>query len=62
MYDKIGWISFGLGVAVIFVAPLVKRLMHLDSLRDDDVGDDLLGQQEAGLEAQEAGMHPQTER
>jgi POT family proton-dependent oligopeptide transporter len=49
-----------LGVAVLVVAPLVKRLMHLDTLRDEDAGDDLLGQDEAGYEAQEAGMHPQT--
>jgi POT family proton-dependent oligopeptide transporter len=60
MYDKIGWIGVGLGVAVLVVAPLVKRLMHLDTLRDEDAGDDLLGQDEAGYEAQEAGMHPQT--
>jgi POT family proton-dependent oligopeptide transporter len=59
MYDKIGWIGVGLGVAVLVVAPLVKRLMHLDTLRDDDVGDDLLGQGEAG-EPQIAGVHPQT--
>jgi POT family proton-dependent oligopeptide transporter len=62
MYAKIGWIGLGLGVAVLVVAPLVKRLMHLDTLRDDDVGDDLLGQEEAGFEAQEAGVHPLTER
>jgi POT family proton-dependent oligopeptide transporter len=60
MYSKIGWISFGLGAAVLVVAPFVKRLTHLDTLRDDDAGDDLLGQREAGLEAQEAGVHPQT--
>jgi POT family proton-dependent oligopeptide transporter len=60
MYAKIGWIGVGLGVAVLVVAPFVKRLMHLDTLRDDDVGDDLLGQAEAGFEAQEAGVHPQT--
>jgi len=58
MYAKIGWIGFGLGVAVLVVAPLVKRLMHLDTLRDDDVGDDLLGQAEAS-EPQIAGVHPQ---
>jgi POT family proton-dependent oligopeptide transporter len=60
MYAKIGWTGLGLGVAVLVVAPLVKRLMHLDTLRDDDGGDDLLGQKQAGLEAQEAGVHPQT--
>ena len=60
MYDKIGWLSFGVGVVVLVVAPLVKRLMHLDTLRDENAGDDLLGQEEAGFEAQEAGVHPQT--
>ena len=60
MYDKIGWLGVGLGIAVLVVAPFVKRLMHLDTLRDEDVGDDLLGQREAGYEAQEAGVHPQT--
>jgi len=59
MYAKIGWIGLGLGLAVLVAAPLVKRLMHLDTLRDDDVGDDLLGQAEAG-EPQIAGVHPQT--
>ncbi len=61
MYDKIGWLGVGLGVAVLVVAPLVKKLMHLDTLRDDNVGDDLLGQAEAGYEAQEAGVHPATQ-
>jgi POT family proton-dependent oligopeptide transporter len=60
MYDKIGWIAFVLGIAVLAVAPFVKRLMHLDTLRDEDVGDDLLGRSEAGYEAQEAGVHPPT--
>jgi POT family proton-dependent oligopeptide transporter len=34
--------------------------MHLDTLVDDNVGDDLEGQREAGIEAQEAGVHPTT--
>jgi POT family proton-dependent oligopeptide transporter len=62
IYEKIGWIAFALGVAVLVVAPFMKRLTHLDTLRDADAGDDLLGQEEAGLEAQEAGVHPQTDR
>jgi POT family proton-dependent oligopeptide transporter len=62
MYSKIGWIALVLGVLVMIAAIWVKRLMHLDTLRDDDVGDDLLGQEEAGFEAQEAGVHPLTER
>ena len=59
MYDKIGWLGVGLGIAVLVVAPLVRKLMHLDTLRDDDAGDDLLGQREAG-EPQIAGVHPAT--
>jgi POT family proton-dependent oligopeptide transporter len=58
MYTRIGWIGFGIGVAVLAVSPFVKRLMHLDRLRDEDAGDDLLGRKEAGLENQEAGTHP----
>ena len=59
-----GRLSLGVlavSVVVLLLSPLVKRWMHLDTLRDDDVGDDLLGQEEAGLEAQEAGVHPQTQ-
>lgn len=57
VYSQIGWISVGVGVAVLVVSPLVKKLMHLDSLQDDNVGDDLEGQMEAA-EAQAAGIHP----
>jgi len=60
IYSKIGWVAIGVSVVVLLLSPLVKRWMHLDTLRDDDAGDDLLGQAEAGLEAQEAGVHPQT--
>jgi POT family proton-dependent oligopeptide transporter len=61
IYSKIGWVAIGVSVVVLLLSPLVKRWMHLDTLRDDDVGDDLLGRQQAGLEAQEAGVHPQTQ-
>ena len=59
IYWTIGLIAMGVGVVVILVSRLVKRLMHLDTLRDDNVGDGLLGQREAG-EPQAAGMHPET--
>jgi proton-dependent oligopeptide transporter, POT family len=59
VYWSIGLLAMGIGLAVVVVSPLVKRLMHLDTLRDDNVGDDLLGQAEAGLEAQQGGMHPE---
>ncbi len=57
VYSNIGWIAVGVGVAVIVVSPLVKKLMHLETLRDDNVGDDLLGQSEVG-EPAAAGIHP----
>jgi POT family proton-dependent oligopeptide transporter len=57
IYGKIGWVALGIGIAVLVVSPLVKKLMHLDTLRDDNVGDDLLGEREAG-EPQAAGAHP----
>ncbi len=60
VYSQIGWIAVGVGVAVIVISPLVKRLMHLDTLRDDNVGDDLLGQAEGPGEPQGAGIHPAT--
>lgn len=60
VYSTVGWYAVGIGVAVMVLSPLIKRLMHLESIRDDSVGDDLEGQAGAGLEAQEAGMHPST--
>jgi POT family proton-dependent oligopeptide transporter len=60
VYWKIGLLAVAIGAVVVLVSPLVKKLTHLDTLRDDDVSDDLAGQREAGLENQEAGMHPVT--
>ncbi|WP_435199711.1 peptide MFS transporter [Qipengyuania sp. 902] len=60
VYGTVGWWAVGIGVGVMVLSPLVKKLLHLDTLRDDNVGDDLEGQAGAGLEAQEAGMHPAT--
>ena len=56
VYSQIGWIAVGVGVAVLVISPLVKKLMHLDTLADDK----LEGAAEAGLEAHEAGIHPTT--
>lgn len=58
IYSRIGWITIGIAVVVLVLSPIVKKWMHLDTLADRDVGDDLEGQAQAGLEAQEAGMHP----
>ncbi len=35
VYSTIGWWTIGIAVAVLAVSPLIKRLMHLDTLRDD---------------------------
>ncbi len=53
IYDKIGWISVGVGVIVLALSPFVKKLMHLDTLRDDR---DLAGDRELG-EPQAAGAN-----
>jgi POT family proton-dependent oligopeptide transporter len=34
VYSQIGWIAIGVGVAVVVISPLIKKLMHLDTLRD----------------------------
>lgn len=62
VYSQIGWIAVAVGIGVVVISPLIKRLMHLDTLRDEDVGSDLEGQAQAGIEAQEAGVHPTTNR
>ncbi|MDE1468230.1 peptide MFS transporter [Aurantiacibacter sp. D1-12] len=59
VYSTVGWYAVGIGVAVMVISPLVKKLMHLDTLKDDG---DLAGMAEAGLEAQEAGVHPETSK
>ena len=51
IYNKIGWITIGVSVVVLALSPIVKRWMHLDTLRDDR---NLAGDSEIG-EAQAAG-------
>jgi len=60
VYSTVGWFAVGVGIVVMVISPLVKKLMHLDTLADDDVGDDLEGQSEGPGEPQGAGMHPTT--
>ncbi|MFC4253956.1 MFS transporter [Altererythrobacter xixiisoli] len=57
VYDQIGWVAIGVGVAVLIISPLIKKLMHLDTLVDSD--DKLAGQDELA-EPQAAGVHPET--
>jgi POT family proton-dependent oligopeptide transporter len=35
VYSQIGWIAVAVGVGVLVVSPLIRRLMHLDTLKDD---------------------------
>jgi POT family proton-dependent oligopeptide transporter len=36
VYSQIGWIAVGVGVGIIVISPLVKRLMHLETLKDEE--------------------------
>ncbi len=60
VYTTVGWYAVAIGVGVMVISPLVKKLMHLDTLRDETDGEHLAGGSEAGLEAQEAGVHPES--
>lgn len=60
VYSTVGWYAVGVGVAVMVVSPLIKKLMHLETLADDDVGDDLEGRAEGPGEPMGAGVHPST--
>jgi len=57
IYNQIGWITVAIGVGVLAISPLIKRMMHLDTLKDDD---DLAGRMELA-EPQAPGMHPERE-
>lgn len=59
VYSTVGWYAVGIGVVVMVISPLIKKLMHLDTLADDTIDDDLEGQREIG-EPQAAGIHPST--
>jgi POT family proton-dependent oligopeptide transporter len=54
VYSTIGLWAVGFGIFVIVVSPLIKKLMHLDTLRDAD----LAGEGELA-EPQAAGVHPE---
>jgi len=59
VYSSVGWLAVGVGVAVIVISPLVKKLMHLDTLADDSAGEHLEGEAEIGS-PDAAGVHPTT--
>ena len=58
IYNQIGWIAIAIGGVVLLLSPIVKRWMHLDTLQDDDAGDDLVGGAEVG-EPMAGGMRPE---
>ncbi|APG62949.1 MFS transporter [Sphingorhabdus lutea] len=35
VYSTVGWYAIGIGVAVLVISPLIKKMMHLDTLKDD---------------------------
>ncbi|MBX7514043.1 peptide MFS transporter [Qipengyuania sp. GH38] len=60
VYSTVGWFAVAIGVGVMVVSPLIKKLMHLDTIKDDSIDDDLEGQSEFPAEPQAAGVHPTT--
>ncbi|AWW73324.1 MFS transporter [Erythrobacter sp. KY5] len=54
VYSTVGWYAVAIGVGVMVISPLIKKLMHLDTLKDDASHID--GEAEAGLEPHEAGL------
>jgi POT family proton-dependent oligopeptide transporter len=59
VYSTVGWVAIGVGVAVLVISPLIKKLMHLDTLRDNE---ELAGYKEMGGDrGQDPGMFPQDE-
>ena len=60
VYSTVGWYAVAIGVGVMVISPLIKKLMHLDTLVDDTIDDDLLGQAEGPGEPQGAGIRPET--
>jgi proton-dependent oligopeptide transporter, POT family len=62
IYEMFGWISIGVAAVVLLLSPIVKRWMHLDTLRDRADGDDRdLAGREQLAENQAPGMFPRGE-
>ncbi len=57
VYSTVGWVAVGVGVGVMIISPFIKKLMHLDTLQDDTVDDDLLGQSDVA-DPGAAGVRP----
>ena len=59
IYNKIGWITVAIAAVVLVLAPFVKKLMHLDTLRDEELPGEreLAEPQAAGLNLGKEGAH-----
>ena len=55
VYSNVGWLAVGVGVVMLVISPLIKKLMHLDTLRDDDLAgqDELAEPAAAGVDITE---------
>ena len=40
VYSTVGWVAIGVSMGVLVLAPLVNKLMHLDTLQDEVGGAD----------------------
>ncbi|WP_084395994.1 peptide MFS transporter [Henriciella aquimarina] len=40
VYTKVGWFAIGVGVFFAVISPFLTKMMHLDTLRDDDAPQD----------------------
>jgi POT family proton-dependent oligopeptide transporter len=59
VYSTVGWTAVAVGVGMVLVSPLIKKLMHLDTLRDAEPA--LAGQAVIG-DPDAAGLHTDRER
>jgi proton-dependent oligopeptide transporter, POT family len=59
VYSTVGWTAVAVGVGMVVISPLIRKLMHLDTLRDAEPA--LAGQSEIG-EAAAAGLRTDEER
>ncbi len=42
VYSQIGWIAVAVGIGMVVISPLIKKLMHLDTLGDADTDADIV--------------------
>jgi POT family proton-dependent oligopeptide transporter len=59
VYTTVGWVAVAVGVGVVVISPLIKRLMHLDTLEDHQ-DEELAGYKQLA-EKQAPGIHPELE-